>query len=128
MKKYLLIAALSGLLAVILGAFGAHGLKAQIPDVALDSYKTGVAYQFYHTFALFIAMIIYKLWNSALFKTAALFFSLGILFFSGSIYILSTGSLWLSHIPAFIGPITPIGGLFFITGWILLFLGIIKKI
>lgn len=128
-KRLMLTACAFGFFAVGIGAFGAHGLKGIIADnnlplERLDIFKTGVSYHFYHTFALFIVLL--NPYSSNTFKKiAARLFILGILFFSGSLYLLAIREL--VPIPtAILGPITPVGGLFFMSGWATLFLGIYK--
>lgn len=122
-------ATLAGL-GVILGAFGAHGLKDALgPENIhqLQSYETAVRYQMYHAFAIIILGIIAKaLGENKFLNVASWFFASGILFFSGSIYILSTRSVtglnW-----TWLGPITPIGGLCFVAGWVLLIIAMMQK-
>lgn len=110
-KGLLLLATLSGFLAVSLGAFGAHGLKSIAPPELVSIFKLGVDYQFYHTFAL-IALAFSGHWiTSKLLNWAAYSFIAGIVLFSGSLYLYAfTGAKW-------IGPITPLGGLCFLIGW-----------
>lgn len=114
-KNYLLIAALSGLLAVALGAFGAHGLKQRLGADLLAVFQTGVQYHFYHTLALLaVALLLLQAPQSTELRWSALLFCIGIVIFSGSLYVLSiTGIRWL-------GAITPLGGVAFIAGWIFL--------
>lgn len=114
-KIYLLIAAINGFLAVALGAFGAHGLKQKLSADMLAVYQTGVQYHFYHTLALFgVALLLQQLPQSAALRWSALLFVVGIVIFSGSLYVLAiSGVRWL-------GAITPIGGVAFLAGWILL--------
>ena len=126
-KKFLKIAAVLGALSVILGAFGAHALKQLISDKNLQTFETGVRYQFYHVIALFITGILYKDFTNNYLQWAGRLFCLGILLFSGSLYLLSfieltdmTGLKW-------VGAITPLGGVCFIIAWLLLALGISKK-
>ena len=112
-KQILQLAGISGALAVGLGAFGAHSLEALlVQNGRLDTYQTAVNYHFYHTLALFGIGILAKVkpeWKGIAF--AAWSMALGILVFSGSLYVLSlTGITWL-------GAITPLGGLAFILGW-----------
>jgi uncharacterized membrane protein YgdD (TMEM256/DUF423 family) len=114
-KIYLLLAALNGFVAVALGAFGAHGLKRRLSSDMLAVYQTGVQYHFYHTLALLLVavLLINAPFNQALRWSGALF-AVGIVIFSGSLYLLScTGIRWL-------GAITPIGGVAFLAGWIAL--------
>ncbi len=126
-KNFLKTAAVLGALSVILGAFGAHALKQLISDKNLQTFETGVRYQFYHVIALFITGILYKDFTNNYLQWAGRLFCLGILLFSGSLYLLSfieltdmTGLKW-------VGAITPLGGVCFITAWLLLALGISKK-
>lgn len=120
-KTYLLIAALNGFLAVALGAFGAHGLKQRLSADLLAVYQTGVQYHFYHTLALMLVAALMLHWpQSAPLRLSALLFCLGMLVFSGSLYVLSiTGIRWL-------GAITPLGGLAFLAGWIALAVAVWK--
>jgi len=125
--KFLQTAAFLGALSVILGAFGAHGLKKLIDDHALTIYETAVRYQFYHVFALALVGILYKEYSSKLLYFAGVFFIIGIGLFSGSLYLLTYKVAANSDGFNWAGPVTPIGGLFFIIGWICLALGIRKK-
>lgn len=113
-------------LAVILGAFGAHALKSILPADQLQVFETGVRYQFYHSIGLFIAGILAQSVAEKQVRLASTFFITGILLFSGSLYamtLLSTKGISLGPV----GILTPIGGLFFILGWVLLLLAINKK-
>lgn len=118
-RHYLSVAALFGALAVIIGAFGAHSLKALISSESLAVYKTGVDYHFYHTLALLGISILALLRPDINFKKAFLFFCLGIFFFSGSLYFIATKEIHGVAIGA-LGLITPIGGLMLILGWLIL--------
>lgn len=126
-KTFLIIGALLGGLGVILGAFGAHGLKQLVPAETVGTFQTGVQYQMYHAFALIILGILSQSFASSYLNYAGYAFILGTLLFSGSLYLLvtmkATGKVGLSGI----GIITPFGGLFFILGWILLIIAIVKK-
>lgn len=126
-KKYLFIGSILAGLAVILGAFGAHALKKMVPAETVASFQTGVQYQMYHAFALIIAAILSNNIKSKFIHWAAKSFIAGILLFSGSLYVLTflkaTESVGLTGI----GMITPVGGLFFIAGWILLSIAVMKK-
>lgn len=118
MNRNLFIVGLSGAIVVALGALGAHGLKPHLSIEQLDSYKTGVSYHMYHT----LALLGISLFASPT-KASKLIFGLfvgGILLFSGSIYLLSTKELLGIETWAWLGPITPLGGLLFIAGWIIL--------
>lgn len=116
-KHFLLLAGLSGLLAVILGAFGAHGLKGKVTPELLSAFQTGVQYQFYHALALLaVALLLLRLPELPLLHWAGWMFVAGILLFSGSLYALTFGG------PRWLGPVTPLGGLCFMAGWVLLLL------
>lgn len=124
-QKIVLTALILGALSIVLGAFGAHGLKKFLTLEQLNSFEIGVRYQMYHAlFLLFVAQTGYvtdkQKWIVFL---LALF---GILLFSGSIYLLATSTI--TNIKAkFLGPITPLGGLLLISSWIYLFYCIIAK-
>lgn len=107
-------AAVAGFLGVGLGAFAAHGLKAQLPPDLLAVFETGVRYQMYHAFALFAAGWAWARWPRRVFVVAGGLFGAGIVVFCGSLYLLAfTGVRWL-------GAITPLGGLAFLAGWLCL--------
>jgi len=125
-KQAMTAGALFALLAVILGAFGAHGLKAIVSAEMYQVFEKGVQYQFYHSFALLVTGIAYLSFPARQLKLAATFFMVGIILFSGSLYAMALLSINNMSIGP-IGILTPIGGLFFIIGWILLFLGVTKK-
>jgi uncharacterized membrane protein YgdD (TMEM256/DUF423 family) len=122
-KYYISIACFLAALTVVLGAFGAHALKTLVPENALTIYDTAVRYQFYHVLALALTGIIYKTHTNSYIKNAGIFFLIGILFFSGSLYLLTYKAAIGSDGFRWAGPITPIGGLFLIIGWILLGIG-----
>jgi uncharacterized membrane protein YgdD (TMEM256/DUF423 family) len=111
-KLFITLASLSGMLAVALGAFGAHALKGKLDDYALGVFDTAVQYHFYHSFALLaVGVIALNQPQTVLLKSSGWLFFMGILIFSGSLYVLSfSGIRWL-------GAITPLGGLAFIGGW-----------
>ena len=126
-KQLVIIASVFGLLGVILGAFGAHALKVLIEPAGLEVWKTAVSYQFYHTLAILYLSTLPANMDKVV-KLAAWFFSLGILFFSGSLYLISVAEILNISQLSLLGPLTPIGGLFFISGWIcLIFLAIKAK-
>jgi uncharacterized membrane protein YgdD (TMEM256/DUF423 family) len=117
-------AALAGL-AVILGAFGAHGLeKVTMDEKILHSYQTGVQYQLYHALALLITAIVYFRFPFRSIKWAGNCFITGIFLFSGSLYLLTFLKIQDSTAIRFAGPVTPLGGVFFIAGWLLLLIGV----
>ncbi len=113
------------ILAIILGAFGAHGLKKHLTIEQLSSYEVGIEYQFYQAIALISIGLNADKLKFAL-NRFLLFSLIGILFFSGSIYLLSIASI-LNWNKSLIGPITPIGGLFLIINWSNLVYKIVKK-
>jgi uncharacterized membrane protein YgdD (TMEM256/DUF423 family) len=124
MNTFLSLGAVFGLLAVIIGAFGAHGLENTLTEHALARYHTGVEYQFYHVGALLILGIITSQLSATprTIKIAGVLFTLGIILFSGSLYLYA-----ITGITKF-GMVTPIGGLAFILGWVFLLVYALKKI
>ncbi len=116
----------SGLVAVSLGAFGAHFLAERLSDVQLSAFKTGVNYQFIHTLACMIVYLFYKRSGKPAFRHTCYIFLIGILFFSGSLYLLSCKDIIGMEFLKIMGPITPFGGLFFIAGWGLFCFGSLK--
>jgi uncharacterized membrane protein YgdD (TMEM256/DUF423 family) len=111
-KVFITLASLSGMLAVAFGAFGAHALKNRLDDYAMGVFQTAVQYHFYHSLALLaVGIIALNHPQAALLRSSGWLFTLGIVVFSGSLYMLSfSGLRWL-------GAVTPIGGLAFIAGW-----------
>ena len=127
MKNIIFTAALLGALAVGIGAFGAHALKALVLPERLPIFETGVRYHFYHVFALFVTYFMAQnTENKTLLLWAARFFVLGIVLFCGSLYLLACRDV-LPFSVAFAGPITPIGGVFFIAGWLCIAISSLKK-
>ena len=125
-KGFLKIAALTGALSVMLGAFAAHGLKFLLSVDNLQVFETAVRYQFYHVFALLAVGILYKEFPGKLMRWAGNLFVAGIILFSGSLYLLC----YVKHAEMplnWLGAITPFGGAAFIAGWIMLFLGVVKR-
>lgn len=126
-KTFGIIAAVYGALAVILGAFGAHALKEKLDAYQLEIFNKGVQYQFYHVIALFAVVFLAEKIQPKTLTFAGWFFSVGILFFSGSLYLLATRSLMgTDTLTPILGPVTPLGGLCFIIGWILLLVSFTK--
>ncbi|GET34553.1 DUF423 domain-containing protein [Prolixibacter bellariivorans] len=120
-KSILMTGAALMALAVILGAFGAHALKTRLTTDMMQVYHTGVQYQFYHALGLLIIGVLSIHYPSGTLNWSAIFMTVGIVLFSGSLYLLSiTGIKWL-------GAITPLGGTSFIIGWVLLFFAVWKK-
>lgn len=116
----IIVAACSGFAAVALGAFGAHGLKGMLAPYLMDVFQTGVQYQFYHTLALLMTGLWQHHAPQRALSIAGGAFTLGIILFSGSLYVLAlSGTHWL-------GAITPLGGLAFLVGWAALVAAAIK--
>lgn len=118
------IAAVSGAVSVLLGAFGAHTLKEHLPAEALQVFETGVRYQFIHTIALLLCGV---LSDRFLTLRAGKFFVAGIVLFSGSLYLLALRSQLGIDSWTWLGPLTPLGGIMFILGWISLFVALKPK-
>lgn len=118
-KPYLVIGAALAGLAVVLGAFGAHGLKSVLSTQQLNTFEIGVRYQMYHSIALLLLPALSAYVSSKWVNRAAFCFVTGTVLFSGSLYALAiSGIKWF-------GPVTPLGGLFFIAGWTLLMIGLL---
>lgn len=123
--KKLITIGFSGAIAVAFGALGAHFLKAKVElglmtADQLNGFDTGVKYQMYHTIMLFVLFILAKHNKHKFINWAYYCFIIGIGMFSGSLYLLCTRTLFHTEWLTFLGPVTPLGGLFFIAGWILL--------
>ena len=124
-RKIILVGSIFGVLAIILGAFGAHALKALLNENQLISFETGVRYQMYHAlFLLFLGTTSFVTEKAK--KMIFYMVILGVFIFSGSIYLLASNDL-ISIDFKFLGPITPIGGLLLIGAWTALFLNILKQ-
>jgi uncharacterized membrane protein YgdD (TMEM256/DUF423 family) len=115
-KMWIIISAVSGFTAVAIGAFGAHGLREKLSAEMLEVYKTGVLYQFIHT----IVLLILSLTDFIRTKISSIFFLLGIILFSFSLYIYSTSGI------QFFAMITPVGGVCFLIGWFWIIVETIK--
>jgi uncharacterized membrane protein YgdD (TMEM256/DUF423 family) len=116
------------LLAVALGAFGAHGIRDRVDVRAYNDWQTGAQYQFFHGLALLGLSALDMRLASRTVTLVRIFFVLGVLCFSGSLYVLATRSiLGTEALTRFIGPITPLGGLLFMAGWATLFIGAVRK-
>jgi len=121
-KTILILGAGLMALAVIVGAFGAHELKSKLSVDMMQVYKTGVEYHVYHALGLLLIGILSLQFASSLMNWSGVFIVIGIALFSGSLYLLAiTGVRWL-------GAITPIGGMCFIIGWILVLIAVLKKL
>ncbi|MDQ3682856.1 MAG: DUF423 domain-containing protein [Bacteroidota bacterium] len=126
-KSFLIIGTILAGLAVVLGAFGAHGLKKLVGPETVSTYQTGVQYQMYHALALLFLGVLYERSQNSLLNFAGIFFIGGVVLFSGSLYLLASLKAMDKIGTTGIGLITPIGGLLFIIGWILLLISLLKK-
>nr|WP_279326630.1 DUF423 domain-containing protein [Bacillus kexueae] len=120
-KLFLILGAINAFLTVALGAFGAHALEGKIPQKYIETWQTGVQYQMFHALGLFVvAFVMDKLPQTSLVTWAGWLMFVGILLFSGSLYVLS-----LTQVKV-LGAITPLGGVSFIVAWILLMVAVFK--
>ncbi len=120
-KWFFVLSAFNGLLAVALGAFGAHALKAKLTAAMLGVWQTAVQYQFYHLLALLlVALLLHQGWRSVWLVASGWAFVAGLVLFCGSLYLLALGG------PRWLGPITPLGGLTFMIGWLCLLVAALK--
>jgi uncharacterized membrane protein YgdD (TMEM256/DUF423 family) len=127
-KTFFIFGALFGGLAVALGAFGAHGLqKITSDDTIIRSYQTAVQYQMYHALALLMVAFIFDRLKLSLLRWSGNSVITGILLFSGSLYAITALKINGKDVPALIGILTPIGGIFFIIGWLLLLITALKN-
>jgi uncharacterized membrane protein YgdD (TMEM256/DUF423 family) len=132
MKKQFITIGILGASAVILGAFGAHSLKNQLatglisPD-QLNGFDTGVKYQMYHTLAMLLLVALGDKLDAKFLKYTWYLFLAGIILFSGSLYFLTTRNILGMEGLTVLGPVTPIGGLCFVLGWISILLGGFKS-
>jgi uncharacterized membrane protein YgdD (TMEM256/DUF423 family) len=121
-RNTLLTGTLVSGLGVVIGAFGAHALNPVLAaNGRLETFEVAVRYQFYHAFALLAVGILMEKFSSPLLNNAALCMISGVIIFSGSLYILSLTGITV------LGAVTPFGGALMIVGWLLLFVGILKK-
>ena len=116
-KLWIIISAVSGFTAVAIGAFSAHGLREKLSSEMLEVYRTGVLYQFFHT----IVLLIVSLTNFIKGKLPSIFLLAGIILFSFSLYLYSTSGV------RFFAMITPVGGVCFLIGWLLIIVEIIRR-
>ncbi|PCI97276.1 MAG: hypothetical protein COB15_08110 [Flavobacteriales bacterium] len=125
-KSVLIKSGVLGIIAVLGGAFGAHALKEVLTSEQLMSFNRGVRYQLIHAVVLLFIFLLMTKYENKQFKIAAQLIFLGVILFSGSIYILTLKNLIGLELLKYVGPITPIGGLLIITGWLFIILGGIK--
>ncbi len=116
-----------GLIAVVFGAFSAHGLEGRLDESSLNSFKTAVEYQFYHVLAILIMCFAPEQLRANLVRLSMNLFIIGIVLFCGSIYLLSTSGEVHQMQLDFLGPITPVGGAILISGWFVLIVSAIPE-
>lgn len=121
MRSFFTIAAISGALAVLLGAFGAHLLKQRLVPDLIEIYKTGVQYQFYHTIALFVVALLGRNNPTKLLKWSGYLFITGMVIFSGMLYLLAITGI------RSLGMVVPVGGVALVAAWVCLLLHFWKK-
>ena len=126
-KTYLITAAILGALSVLLGAFGAHGLKTRMNADTFEIFETAVKYQFYHVFALLAVAIVSQYVPGNFISWSGKCFIAGIILFSGSLYLLSYFKMVGNEQMNWLGAVTPFGGLCFIAGWLLLAIAAIRS-
>ena len=126
-RKLIATGALLGAIAVALGAFGAHGLKKIVPAETVQTFQTGVQYQMYHALGLLLTGLLYERCYPKFTRIAGILFIIGIILFSGSLYLLTAGKAAATASLDKAGIITPLGGVAFIAGWLFLFLAAMKK-
>lgn len=122
LNRMIQVGAFLAAIAVTFGALGSHLLKDTLSSVDLDVYEIGVKYQFYHSLAILITAAIYAQHDRKGLKWTYRFFLAGIFFFSGSLFALALSDVVIGTRMSWLGAITPIGGVFFIVGWISFFL------
>lgn len=121
-RAFIFSGAIAGFLGVALGAFGAHGLKGRIAEHLVNAFNTGAQYQMYHALALLaVGILLQQFPGRRLLRWSGSFFLIGTLLFSGSLYLLAVTELrWF-------GAVTPLGGLCFMVGWLLLAMSVARK-
>ncbi|MBD8070064.1 DUF423 domain-containing protein [Bacillus sp. PS06] len=123
MKLFLILGAINAFLAVALGAFGAHGLEGKLTEKYLKVWETGVTYHMYHALGLILVAFLADKWpNSSLVSFSGWLMFIGIILFSGSLYVLSTSGIKV------LGAITPLGGVAFLAAWILIIVAAVKQL
>ncbi len=123
MKTFIMLGAINMVVAIILGAFGSHGLKQIISPDMVQVFQTGVQYHIYHALGLLlVAVLMIPYPHSGGLRTGGWILMAGIILFSGSLYLLA-----LTGMSVF-GPVTPVGGVCFIVGWIWIFWAALKEV
>lgn len=132
-SRSLVVVGISGAMAVALGALGAHALKNQLETglinlTELNAFDTASKYQLFHTLAMLLMVVLHTQMPSKHLRWSFRIFMLGIVFFSGSLYLISTRHLLGAEWLRFLGPVTPLGGLFFMAGWLMLVVSVFKNV
>ncbi len=117
-RFFFITGSISAFIGVALGAFAAHGLKSKLPAEMFNIFEVGVRYHMYHALALLAVAWASSRWPGSSITAAGWLFVLGTIIFSGSLYFLALGG------PRWLGAITPIGGIAFLIGWLLLVWGV----
>ncbi|MGG3476307.1 DUF423 domain-containing protein [Peribacillus frigoritolerans] len=120
MKLFIILGALNGFIAVALGAFGAHGLEGKIPDKYLETWQTAVQYQMFHAVGLLVIGLLAGKIASPLINWSGWLMLIGIILFSGSLFVLSVTQIKV------LGAITPLGGISFLVAWVLMIIAAYK--
>lgn len=120
MKLFIILGALNGFIAVALGAFGAHGLEGKIPDKYLETWQTAVQYQMFHALGLLVLGLLAGKIDSPLINWSGWLMLIGIILFSGSLFVLSVTQIKV------LGAITPLGGVSFLVAWVLMIIAAYK--
>ncbi|MEE3955206.1 DUF423 domain-containing protein [Peribacillus frigoritolerans] len=120
MKLFIILGALNGFIAVALGAFGAHGLEGKIPDKYLETWQTAVQYQMFHAVGLLVLGLLAGKIDSPLINWSGWLMLIGIILFSGSLFVLSVTQIKV------LGAITPLGGISFLVAWVLMIIAAYK--
>ncbi|WHY14066.1 DUF423 domain-containing protein [Peribacillus frigoritolerans] len=120
MKLFIILGALNGFIAVALGAFGAHGLEGKIPDKYLETWQTAVQYQMFHAVGLLVLGLLAGKIDSPLINWSGCLMLIGIILFSGSLFVLSVTQIKV------LGAITPLGGVSFLVAWVLMIIAAYK--
>ena len=126
MRNWVVFIAVLGAITVILGAIGAHTLRNALSEVQLNSFATGVRYQYYHIFAMLVTVLLSKQFDVNV-KVPLWLFAIGTLFFSGSIFLLSTIPVHGMEGIRSLGPVTPVGGLILVAAWLSLAIQFVRK-
>lgn len=126
-KRFIRIGGIVLMLAVIFGAFGAHGLKQYLSSDDIATYETGVEYQFYHGFGILIVALLIHYRKTSFLNYAAWAFLAGIIMFSGSLYFFTAAKVLNMEAPSWVGLITPLGGTLLIIGWICLIIATFQE-